>query len=94
MNIGETNTLKQFLKGEAMDERIREILNILEIDNNVLTEEELSYLKNYIHNLENEKLRERILNETTTFCNGCTRKDCCAEEECILYRIEQLADKR
>jgi hypothetical protein len=33
---------------------------------------------------------EKILSETTAFCNECASRDCCPEEECILYRIEQL----
>lgn len=45
-------------------------------------------------NKENCKLKEAILNETTTFCNECASKECCHEEECVLWRIEQLADKR
>ena len=36
-------------------------------------------------------MTEKILNETTTFCNECESKECCPEEECILYRIEQIA---
>lgn len=39
---------------------------------------------------ELNKLKESILNETTTFCNECASKDCCPENECVLYRIEQL----
>lgn len=36
-------------------------------------------------------MKEKILNETTTFCNECESKECCPEEECVLYRIEQIA---
>ena len=32
---------------------------------------------------------EKILNEITTFCNECESKECCPENECFLYRIEQ-----
>ena len=35
-------------------------------------------------------MEEKILNETTTFCNECESKGCCPEEECVLYRIEQI----
>lgn len=35
-------------------------------------------------------MEDKILNETTTFCESCNLKDCCIEEECILYRIEQI----
>ena len=35
-------------------------------------------------------MNEKILDEITTFCNKCESKECCPEEECILWRIEQL----
>lgn len=35
-------------------------------------------------------MKEKILNETTNFCNECSSKECCPEEECVLYRIEQI----
>lgn len=35
-------------------------------------------------------MEEKILNETTTHCNECPNKECCPEEECVLYRIEQI----
>lgn len=35
-------------------------------------------------------MKEEILNETTDFCNECLRKECCLEEECIVWRIEQI----
>lgn len=34
--------------------------------------------------------KTKILNETTKFCNECPSKDCCPEEECVLFRIEQI----
>ena len=40
-----------------------------------------------------EKISNNILNETTTFCESCVSKDCCPEEDCVLYRIEKLVDK-
>ena len=40
-----------------------------------------------------EKISNNILNETTTFCESCASKDCCPEEDCVLYRIEKLVDK-
>lgn len=40
-----------------------------------------------------EKISNNILNETTTFCEYCASKDCCPEEDCVLYRIEKLVDK-
>lgn len=35
-------------------------------------------------------MKDKILNETTSFCNECASKECCPEEECVLYRIEQI----
>lgn len=35
-------------------------------------------------------MKEKVLNETTTFCNECESKECCKEEECVLFRIEQI----
>lgn len=35
-------------------------------------------------------MKEKILNETTTFCESCQSRECCHEEECILWRIEQI----
>lgn len=35
-------------------------------------------------------MKDEILNETTTFCNECSSKECCPENECVLYRIEQI----
>lgn len=37
---------------------------------------------------------EKILNEITTFCNECSSKECCPEEECVLYRIEQITSNK
>ena len=37
---------------------------------------------------------EDILTEITEFCEGCNSSNCCPEEECILYRIEQLVLKQ
>lgn len=39
-------------------------------------------------------MKEKILNETTNFCNGCSSKECCPEEECVLYRIEQIVSNK
>lgn len=39
---------------------------------------------------EDEIMTDKILNETTTFCETCSKRECCPEEECILYRIEQI----
>jgi hypothetical protein len=37
-------------------------------------------------------MEEKILNETTSFCESCLSKECCPEEECVLYRIEQIVE--
>lgn len=36
-------------------------------------------------------MKEKILNEITNFCEECSSHECCPEEECVLYRIEQTA---
>ena len=33
---------------------------------------------------------EKILSEITEFCENCPSHECCPEEECVLYRIEQI----
>ncbi len=33
---------------------------------------------------------EKILTEITEFCEGCNSLECCHEDECVLYRIEQI----
>ena len=30
---------------------------------------------------------DKILNETTTFCETCPKRECCPEEECVLYPV-------
>lgn len=35
-------------------------------------------------------MEDKILNETTTFCETCPKRECCPEEECVLYRIEKI----
>lgn len=37
---------------------------------------------------------DQILNEITTFCEKCTCKDCCIENDCALFRIEQIVLKK
>ena len=41
----------------------------------------------------NLKLRDKILNETTTFCLSCNLREKCIEKECVVFRIENLVDK-
>ena len=39
-----------------------------------------------------DKTAKEILDEITTFCgNECSSAMCCPEDDCILYRIEQIA---
>lgn len=35
-------------------------------------------------------MNDEILTEITDFCSECGSKECCKEEECILFRIEQI----
>jgi hypothetical protein len=39
-------------------------------------------------------MNDEILTEITDFCSECIGKDCCPEEECILFRIEQILLKK
>ena len=41
-------------------------------------------------NKENKKLKESILDETTTHCNTCPNRERCPENECVIYRLETL----
>ena len=36
------------------------------------------------------KIEDKILNETTTYCESCPYKEKCVEEECVIYRIEKI----
>lgn len=33
---------------------------------------------------------DRILNEIFSFCEECPSHECCPEDECVLFRIEQI----
>lgn len=48
----------------------------------------------HIESLEDrlDRIRVVILNETTRFCEECPSKENCPEEECVLYRIEQIIE--
>lgn len=35
-------------------------------------------------------MKEKVMNEITDFCEECPSHECCPEEECILWRIEQI----
>lgn len=35
-------------------------------------------------------MKEQILNEITNTCENCKSKDKCKEDECVLFRIEQI----
>jgi len=39
------------------------------------------------------KLRNKILNETTTFCLSCNLREKCIEKECVIFRIETIIEK-
>ena len=42
--------------------------------------------------LVTNKIRDEILNETTTFCEECGSREICPEDECVLYRIEKIVE--
>lgn len=48
----------------------------------------------YIESLEDKlnKIKMTILNQTTTFCKECSSVEHCPEDECVLYRIEQIVE--
>lgn len=54
-------------------------------------------LVEYIESLEDDsgiiELKNKILDETTTFCEECSSRENCPEDECVLYRIEQIIEK-
>ena len=35
-------------------------------------------------------MKDKILTEITDFCENCLSHECCHEEECVLFRIEQI----
>lgn len=35
-------------------------------------------------------MKDKILTEITEFCEECPSHECCPEEDCVLYRIEQI----
>ena len=37
-----------------------------------------------------KKKEVKIMNEITDFCEQCPSKDCCPEEDCVLFRIEKI----
>jgi len=39
------------------------------------------------------KLKNKLLNETTTFCLSCNLREKCIEKECVIFRIEQIVEK-
>ena len=40
-----------------------------------------------------KEIREKIFNEITSFCENCVSRECCCEEECVLFRIEKLVEE-
>lgn len=41
-----------------------------------------------------QKLRNKVLNETTNFCLECNLREKCIEEECVIFRIENIIEDR
>lgn len=37
-------------------------------------------------------MEEKIMIEITDFCEECPSHECCPEEKCILYRVEQIIE--
>lgn len=38
-------------------------------------------------------MREKILTEISEACEFCEYRECCREDDCTLFRIEQLVEK-
>ena len=54
-------------------------------------EEDVKRFREYVRGLEEERDNE-ILKEITDFCRECPSNCNCAEEECVLYRIEKIVE--
>jgi len=39
-------------------------------------------------------MEEKILTEITNFCECANCHECCKEEECVLFRIEQIVEHK
>ena len=39
-------------------------------------------------------MENKIMSEICNFCEGCPSHEYCPEEECVLFRIEKLLEKR
>lgn len=39
-------------------------------------------------------MKEKILTEITECCENCPNHECCPEEDCILFRIEQIVEEK
>jgi len=37
-------------------------------------------------------MKDKILNEISNFCNECSSRENCSEDECVLYRIEKIVE--
>ena len=35
-------------------------------------------------------MTDKILTEITDTCENCPKHECCPEDDCVLYRIEQI----
>lgn len=38
-------------------------------------------------------MEEKILTEISNECEKCKSHECCHEEDCVLYRIEQIVEE-
>lgn len=36
---------------------------------------------------------EKILTEIAMSCEDCPKRECCIEEDCVLFRIEQILEE-
>lgn len=38
-------------------------------------------------------MEEEIMNEIVEECEECLNRECCLEEDCVLFRIEKLVEE-
>ena len=43
---------------------------------------------------EIEDSRDSILSEITDCCENCSARECCQENECVLFRIEKIIEEK
>lgn len=39
-------------------------------------------------------MKNKILTEITNHCENCPNRECCPEEECVLFRIEKIIEEK